>query len=370
MLFSIKEEGKERVLMLDQTWLRAGFIIENTGQVYGFKGPFHFQSKPYEDRPSFFIPSFFETQPLYWSSEDFFQLEKSVFSNELIKIWKDLLGQSGSISKNESKECQFKIKEELNWNVFEEQFKNFQSSNLKKVVATTYETYFDSVSDVQKVYFLYHLLQSSQGYVYGFWNEKEGILGLTPEYLFQRNSNQFQTMALAGTAPKDRKDFLQDEKEKKEQSIVVQSIKERLSHIPLRESPMYEYIFGSIKHLRTDLEAVVQNIDFGDLVSFLHPTPALGGFPRKEALEWLHRYNKSLQRKKFGAPFGLILSQEKQICLVAIRNIQWNLNEKAIFVGCGLTSSSEINKEWKELQWKKEAIIQNLNSKIDHNDEH
>jgi isochorismate synthase EntC len=52
---------------------------------------------------------------------------------------------------------------------------------------------------------MYHLLEMPQSlWAYGFWNENEGIIGATPEILFDLKDGTLRTMALAGTCPKNQ----------------------------------------------------------------------------------------------------------------------------------------------------------------------
>ena len=162
-------------------------------------------------------------------------------------------------------------------------------------------------------------------------------------------------MALAGTAANVQHKLQEDSKEKWEHQLVVDEIKNLLSPLgEYRFSNVYTYSVGGITHLRTDFKLRLdKDISFEKLCSVLHPTPALGGSPRKEALKLLsefHTYSDS--RYSFGAPFG-ILKKEKAFCVVAIRNIQFISGKAYLGSGCGLVRESVMEKEWDELRRKR-----------------
>jgi menaquinone-specific isochorismate synthase len=98
-----------------------------------------------------------------------------------------------------------------------------------------------------------------QRYVYGIWNQEEGILGATPETLFHTSGKMVQTMALAGTAMKTSEnrplDLLKDAKEMKEHRLVVEDIQKQLTplglqHLILRMRIQNQIALQHQQHLR------------------------------------------------------------------------------------------------------------------------
>ena len=98
---------------------------------------------------------------------------------------------------------------------------------------------------------------------------------------------------------------------------------------------------------------------FAELVARLHPTAALGGWPREAALSWLQSQDFHRRRRRFGAPFGWQKGGD-MFCVVAIRCLQWKNSQALLASGCGVVMGSHAEKEWKELALKRRAIIQNL----------
>ena len=61
-------------------------------------------------------------------------------------------------------------------------------------------------------------------------------------------------------------------------------------------------------------------------------------------------------RRKYGAPFAMLLPNGDLISLVAIRNIQWSENQILLGAGGGVVHSSQLQKEWQELEGKRNSV--------------
>lgn len=202
---------------------------------------------------------------------------------------------------------------------------------------------------------------------YGYWNfsnhQSQGILGATPENLFTREGQKVKTMAFAGTLPKGEgrtgNELLSDPKELEEHNLVVKDIVNVLSKygsVACSDTRVVE--LPALFHLQTDIELnmpdVVKSVD---LMRELHPTPALGVYPRDYGFRWMQNLQQQGARRRFGAPFGIQnLKTDYGVFVVAIRNIEWNETETSIASGCGVISASEMNKEFVELSAKRESV--------------
>lgn len=196
-------------------------------------------------------------------------------------------------------------------------------------------------------------------FAYGFEFAGEGLSGVTPEILFSARAGVLRTMALAGTGRCDGPPLLDDHKECWEHQLVVEHISSQLHAWGVAQvGPTQEKTFGRLKHLQTSIEIKLQREpDFMALVQALHPTAALGGFPRRPALDWLER--QEFARGRFGAPFGYVDGDE-MCCVVAIRGLQWSAARARLWVGCGVVEGSDAEREWQELQLKREATARSL----------
>lgn len=196
----------------------------------------------------------------------------------------------------------------------------------------------------------------SHQYTYGFNFQNEGLCGVTPELLFSLRGDQLRTMALAGTGRVDGPSLLTDRKECLEHQLVVDHLVSELKSWGQPEvGRTEEREFGVLKHLRTPIQMRLQReVSFAELVACLHPTAALGGWPRKPAVAWLEKQDFHLARSRFGAPFGFSCEEEMR-CVVAIRGLQWKGKKALLAAGCGVVHESQSPVEWNELALKRRA---------------
>ncbi|MEZ4872963.1 MAG: chorismate-binding protein [Bdellovibrionales bacterium] len=262
---------------------------------------------------------------------------------------------------------------EMNWqqadkSQFESDFnqimQKINQGELEKAVPITYE-WSPTIPDeplIKKI--LHRLLITQDGLTpYGMWSPEGGLLGCTPELLLEVKSGILKTMAVAGTRPSDsNKSLLENKKELHEHGLVVEGLKQLLSSLgKMNVSETYEWNIGLITHLRTDVEIQLDtSVNPSELVLSLHPTPALGGVPRAEALGVLKDLPSANIRRKFGAPFGVYLENGDMEVVVAIRNILWDDEGTKLFSGCGVVSESQFEMEWNELYAKRVQVKSTL----------
>lgn len=200
-------------------------------------------------------------------------------------------------------------------------------------------------------------------YSYGFWNSKSGMVGYTPEVLssWSKNNSELKTMALAGTwrkNPAEPAPDFSDPKVKDEHDLVIRDIQTQLKSFSMTsksETAVVELPY--LYHLKTNFVYQCDSVEkYIHAVHLLHPTAALGVFPRepKTAQEFSH-INIQEKRQEFGAPLGFVSSQDG-FMLVAIRNIIWSMNHVQLFAGCGVTVESLFEDEWLEILAKQDSV--------------
>ncbi len=210
---------------------------------------------------------------------------------------------------------------------------------------------------------LLEVYEHSSCFIYGFWDEKQGILGATPEILFRKrqNSQKVETVACAGTCSSDSEvsAFLNDAKELMEHQYVIDGIEKCLS--PYGKLSVHEMKILHLPHLKHMYTPITlkphQNVAFEELVKVLHPTPALGAHPKEQGNVWLRGIQKLIDRKRFGAPVGFVENDSGLFaCYVGIRNVQWDDHQVSVFAGGGVVSQSELDKEWNEILLKLSTV--------------
>ncbi len=198
-------------------------------------------------------------------------------------------------------------------------------------------------------------------WAYGYRFGERGAVGATPERLFSLQNGVLETMALAGTASKhEEREFEVDDKEIREHEFVADYLTERLAALgQVKRGERRVLDLGSIVHfitrLRVELSEAAPALD--EMIALLHPTPALGAYPRGEgALRQLMEYREALEAPKhFGAPFG-VNSAEGFESVVSIRNLSWRGSDVYLPSGCGLLRGSRFENEWRELSLKRNSV--------------
>jgi len=259
----------------------------------------------------------------------------------------------------------------LNWSApnfkhFKEMFQDLQvclqTEELKKGVPFSVQ----SAKGMMDMHRLKHCLMNALQYasknrvhLYGFWEHGEGILGATPEILFSIKDQVLESAAVAGTTRLETNDldFLRDPKENEEHQFVVEELQQSLAYFgQVRVNQKQILRLANLSHLYTRFEVdLKKRAHFEEIVKQLHPTPALGAYPRSAALKWMSSFEQAINRKRFGAPVGYVLGEVAK-CFVAIRNIQWSLEQIEIFAGCGVVKQSIFDLEWSEILLKMESI--------------
>ncbi len=251
---------------------------------------------------------------------------------------------------------------------FKEQFQRIQASIADQSVEKVVPYAFEQGKIIGEEPFLETLvaraLRVEKGFTYGHWQSKQGEIGVSPEVLIsQINEKHFATMALAGTCSieqweSDPDSFKQDPKEQVEHQKVIEDIVDQLKNfgaVDVHETTVVST--PDLVHLLTPLELKTNSpMRLERLIERLHPTAALGGYPRQKSRRLLQEFEESLPRNRFGAPFAISFSPRSADVIVSIRNLTWDHENFQIGAGCGVIQQSQFEREWKELANKRDSV--------------
>lgn len=306
---------------------------------------------PCPDRPSFYAPDFFLSDPAPWLvypqaaavSPD--GLAHQLFADETPRVW-------GKFDEAAFAAAFAKVRSAL------------QRGELRKAVPSVFEHSESPLAIPERERALRALANLPAGLMpYGCWDRRGGILGASPELLFEDDGVEIHTMAVAGTAGADTAPdaILENPKELSEHRVVLDDLTAQLTPLGrIIRGATRLWRIGILSHLRTDLRVAHDTaVAFDDLVRRLHPTPAVGTAPHELWRQWIPKLD-SEPRGRFAAPFGLLLPGGQARCLVAIRNVQWNETATRCGAGCGLVRGSELDRETAELRLKLAATRGNL----------
>ena len=189
------------------------------------------------------------------------------------------------------------------------------------------------------------------------------FMGAPPERLFLRMGREVLSEAVAGTRPRGATpaedcaladEMMNSKKEREEHAIVVQGITESLAPlcIGLHHEPAPHVVkFSRVQHLVTHfVGTLAPGVGSEHIFAALHPTPAVGGYPREAAAAML-REIEPFDRGWYCAPAGWI-SRDACEFAVAIRCGAVFGSKLCLFSGAGIVAGSEAGAEWDEVEYK------------------
>ncbi len=181
--------------------------------------------------------------------------------------------------------------------------------------------------------------------------------GATPELLVASSDNRIETVSLAGTRTQESIETSPwTSKEYDEQGLVTDYIKNILEDhgaTDLRIEPIEDLVYGELIHLETRFRCSMTG-SIVDLANDLHPTPAVGGRPLKNACDFI-THNELFSREYFTGYLG-VESASGSAFYVNLRCAKWQNGGVQLFAGGGIVEGSNIDSEWEETEAKLKAI--------------
>jgi len=240
-----------------------------------------------------------------------------------------------------------------------------ESGALRKLVlAVRQELQLDRPLDPLQL--LAQLRQRQPGSCRFLWQQGDGpaLLGASPERLLTVRQGQLRSDALAGTAPIGPAAELlpHSEKDRREHELVVEAISAVLAREGLQaRRPRHPRLarHGQLVHLHTPITAALAGRAPLAIAGALHPTPAVAGLPRREAMAAL-RCLEPFERGFYAAPIGWIDSEGDTELRVAIRSGSLRGNRLELTAGAGLVQGSVPERELQEVALKLGVLQQQL----------
>ncbi len=206
-------------------------------------------------------------------------------------------------------------------------------------------------------------------YTFIYHHGKSTFFGASPEKLAKFSDGKIEIDALAGSAPRGNssdEDFnleqklLNDKKNLNEHNFVISHIKSALTNLTMNlivENHCSIKKLANIQHIWSRIVATLSpESSMIYLLKELHPTPAICGFPKDEALHFI----KKMEGYKRGLYSGIIgwfnLKEEGEFA-VAIRSALFSNNKLTAFAGCGIVEDSDPEAEFKETELKLKPIM-------------
>lgn len=252
---------------------------------------------------------------------------------------------------------------------------DLETGTLKKVVlARELRLRFNQEVLVEGV--LSNLIKEQEdSFIFAFESHGDCFLGASPERLVKKQGDAVFSTCLAGsiargkTVVEDRElgdMLLSDQKNLIEHQYVVDMIKEAMAEtcdeIYLPDKPALMKM-RDIQHLYTPVSGKIsKEQSLLLLVKRLHPTPALGGLPTKEAIEKI-REVEIMDRGFYAGPLGWLDYKGNGEFAVSIRSGLVQGKEASLFAGCGIVSDSDPDSEFSETRIKFRPMLSALGGK-------
>ncbi|SOC36661.1 isochorismate synthase [Ureibacillus acetophenoni] len=218
--------------------------------------------------------------------------------------------------------------------------------------------------------------EQPESYLFGLERNDLLFFGASPERLVKVVNGHAYSSCVAGsvkrgkTAEADQmlgEELLNDPKNLGEHQHVVNMIVDTFAknciQYKVPKKPRLLKI-RDIQHLFTPVEGtLLPKATILQLVKDLHPTPALGGVPRKEALTII-RNAESMNRGLYAAPLGWVDAEGNGEFAVAIRSASLKDNKAILYAGGGIVAESEAQSEYEETLVKFRPMLRALGGQL------
>ena len=208
-----------------------------------------------------------------------------------------------------------------------------------------------------------------ESFSYG-WQEGPAVfLGASPELLVARSGNEVACHPHAGSAPRGATDeedqelgqaLIDSAKDNNEHRLVVEDVlrrlKTRVTSVQPAAAPALHKT-ATVQHLATMVTGrLAVDHHVLDLAGDLHPTPAVGGTPRSEALAFIDKA-EGLDRGWYSGGIGWVSPSGDGVIAVAVRCGLLRGEEAYLYAGNGIVARSDPEAELAETRLKFRPLL-------------
>jgi menaquinone-specific isochorismate synthase len=197
-----------------------------------------------------------------------------------------------------------------------------------------------------------------------------GFVGASPELLVRRRGDEVASCPMAGTvrrgATPEEDEALtaglrRSVKEAEEHRLLVEAVVAALAPVcaePPAASEPDVVRFPTVSHLATRVSGVLRRPAPSALAlaGLLHPTPAVGGLPRAEALATIAAL-EGFDRGLYAGPVGWVDAAGDGEWAVALRGAQLDGRRARLVAGAGIVAGSDPEAEWAETEVKLRPML-------------
>jgi menaquinone-specific isochorismate synthase len=202
------------------------------------------------------------------------------------------------------------------------------------------------------------------------------FVGASPELLIRRRGNEVASCPMAGTVrrgdtPEEDEALVaglrRSVKEAEEHRLLVEAVVSALAPVcagPPRAGEPDVVRFPTVSHLATRVSGVLRDPAPSALAlaGRLHPTPAVGGLPRSEALATIAAL-EGFDRGLYAGPVGWVDANGDGEWAVALRGAQLDGPRARLVAGAGIVAGSDPDAEWAETEAKLRPMLAALGAR-------
>ncbi len=198
----------------------------------------------------------------------------------------------------------------------------------------------------------------------------DGFVAASPELLVSVAGDIVRSHPMAGTAPRggdpttDQRlaaSLLASTKDRQEHQITIDMVHDTLlpwcSYLDYEAEPSVVAV-ANVQHLATMVEGRLSRPapSVLELVAALHPTPAVAGWPRDEAVDWIAE-NEGFDRRRYAGTAGWVDAAGNGTWAVSIRCAEIDGPEARVWAGNGILADSDPATELAETRSKLQALL-------------
>lgn len=198
----------------------------------------------------------------------------------------------------------------------------------------------------------------------------DGLIGASPELLVSRRGDVVRSQPMAGTTARTgdpgtdaalAATLLASAKDRAEHQITIDMVLDTIlaycSYVDSEPEPSIAAA-GNVQHLASMVEGRLSSPPASvlTLVGALHPTPAVCGWPRAEALALIGELEQG-DRGRYAGAVGWLDADGNGSFAVALRGIEIDGRRGRIWAGSGIVADSDPQTELAETRAKLQAVL-------------
>ncbi|MFI5218194.1 MAG: anthranilate synthase component I family protein [Bacteroidia bacterium] len=204
------------------------------------------------------------------------------------------------------------------------------------------------------------------------------LVSSSPERFLRKKGQRLYSQPVKGTAPRGKNtredermklQLFNDEKERAENVMIVDLVRNDLSKVSKRGSVKVEELFGTysfstVHQMISTISCELKSeIDFTDIIKATFPMGSMTGAPKVRAMQLIEEY-EATKRGLFSGTVGYISPAGDFDFSVIIRSLLYNAANRclSLMVGSAITAKSDPVSEYNECLLKADAAIEALNN--------